>query len=658
MTAVHEAERERAAAWLSDVLLGAETPPFSLTCGGRRLAELLPAWRRERASKPLDNLRRAHTLALADPASGLAVRCEAVAYRDFPALEWTLHLRNDASRDSPLLADIQALDTRFDRVTDEEFLLHHFTGSIARACDYQPHRAFLAPGTEARFSARGGRPSDADLPYFNLEWDGGGVLIAVGWPGQWAARFARDAGDGLRVVCGQELTRFVLHPGEEVRTPLIALLFYRGEWIRAQNLWRRWMLAHNLPRIGGRPPAPFLTASSSNQFHEMEQADEANQRLFIHRYVEEDIRPDYWWMDAGWYITRSGKWVETGTWEVDPERFPRGLRAVSDHAHRHGIRTLLWFEPERVSRGSWLFENHPEWLLPGGAAAQQRPWKRDSALLNLGHPDARRWLIEHTDRLLAQEGIDLYRVDFNIEPLAYWRAADAEDRQGITEIRYVTGFLSWWDELRRRHPDLLIDTCASGGRRNDLETLRRAVPLHKTDHDYRDSAARPCQAYGIAFWMPFHGAPVCRTDAVDVYSFRCAIAPMTSLGFDVRRKGLDYPLLRRLVGEWRRVVPYCFGDFYPLTPYRLEADVWLAWQFHLSEREEGVVQVFRQPESARASHRFALRALRPEVRYVLTDLDTSTETQVAGRDLIEPGLEVTIPTRPGAALFLYRRADP
>ena len=71
-----------------------------------------------------------------------------------------------------------------------------------------------------------------------------------------------------------------------------------------------------------------------------------------------------------------------------------------------------------------------------------------------------------------------------MDPLAYWRAADVPDRQGITEIRYVTGLLAYWDELRRRRPDMLIDTCASGGRRNDLETLRRAVPLWRSDYAF------------------------------------------------------------------------------------------------------------------------------------------------------------------------------
>ena len=71
-----------------------------------------------------------------------------------------------------------------------------------------------------------------------------GVIVAVGWPGQWAAEFVRDDDKGIRIRAGQELTHFKLLPGEEVRSPLVVLHFWQGrDWIEAQNLWRRWMMA-------------------------------------------------------------------------------------------------------------------------------------------------------------------------------------------------------------------------------------------------------------------------------------------------------------------------------------------------------------------------------------------------------------------------------
>ena len=130
----------------------------------------------------------------------------------------------------------------------------------------------------------------------------------------------------MRVRGGQELTHFRLHPGEEVRGPMVVVQFYRGDWLRAQNIWRRWMLAHNLPRPYGKPVHAQLAACSSHQFGEMIHANTANQIQFIDRYREEKLGLDYWWMDAGWYWNKTG-WPNTGTWEVDTNRFPGGLQA-------------------------------------------------------------------------------------------------------------------------------------------------------------------------------------------------------------------------------------------------------------------------------------------------------------------------------------------
>jgi len=479
-------------------------PPFSFTYGGQSSAELLKTWGRKCDTRLLDS-RTEHTLTYTDPKGGLVVRCVAIEYNDFPAVEWTLYFKNAGSADTPIIENIQALDIEWERGATGEFLLHHNIGSPCQPSDYGPLETSLPPGATKRIGASGGRPTNSDMSYFNMEWGGEGMIIAVGWPGQWAAEFVRNKSTGIRVRAGQELTHFKLYPDEEVRTPRIALLLWspflmklftkgwNGDWISAQNIWRRWMLAYNVPKPGGKPLKPQLFGCSSHFTDEMVTGNEANQIQFINRYLEEGLKIDYWWMDAGWYFC-NGSWGNTGTWEVDTSRFPRGLRAINDYAHSKGIKNIVWFEPERVARGTWLAQNHPEWIL-GGA---------NGGLLNLGNPEARNWLTNHIDRLLTEQDIDVYREDFNIDPLNFWRANDTEDRQGLTEIRYVEGHLAYWDELLRRHPHLLIDSCASGGRRNDLETMRRAVPLWRTDWRL-DPLGTQCHTYGIAMWLPLSG---------------------------------------------------------------------------------------------------------------------------------------------------------
>ena len=318
--------------------------------------------------------------------------------------------------------------------------------------------------------------------------------------------------------------------------------------------------------------------------------------------------PDCWWQDAGWYpCGKPGNWGLTGTWEVEKSRWPNGIREVSDWLKTHGIRTLVWFEPERVGGpGTWLYDNHKDdWLLGG-------------ALLNLGNPAARQWLTDHISNLLTEQGIDVYRQDFNIDPLGLWRRTnDADDRQGITEIKHVEGYLAYWDALKRRHNDMLIDSCASGGRRNDLETLRRAVPLLRSDYIF-EPVGEQCHTYGCSFWWPFNGTGFLTQD---IYLIRSQMSPEFTMGVDTRPTDQSYDILRKTFKEWKQVSPCYFGDYWPLTGYSLKNDVWMAWQFDRPDLGEGFFQAFRRGDCPEESITLKLRGLDPNATYTVTDLD-------------------------------------
>ena len=643
--------------WLDELPIGpipgaySAEVPFSFRYGGQSSRTLFRSWELSRSTRKLDPERTEHTLIYTDPKTGLEVQCHSVAYQDFPTVEWTLYFKNTGRADTPILENIEPLDAEFERNDDGEFVLHYNKGSSATPTDFEPFEATLGPGAVKKFSPVGGRPTNGEWPYFNITRPGGGIIVAVGWPGEWRARFSRDQGQGLRIVAGQQLTHFLLHPGEQVRTPLIALQFYKGDWIRGQNIWRQWMIAHVLPRPGGKLPDLQLAANSTKAYFEMQEANEDNQKMFINRYLAEGVKLDFWWMDAGWYPFK-GSWVDVGTWEPDPKRFPHGLRAISDYAHSKGLKIILWFEPERVMPGTWLYEHHPEWLLKPPPNPGNQAYAPETRLFNFGNPQARQWMIDHINSLIIQQGIDLYRQDFNMDPLYFWRANDAKDREGITEIRYVTGLLAYWDELRRLHPSMLIDTCASGGRRLDLETLRRAVPLTRSDY-LLEAIGEEDHTYGIAMWLPYFGT---EADGLGPYAFRSQMCPSLLLRYDMRRKNLDYGEIRRLVTQWRQVAKYYYGNYYPLSAYSTSTNAWVAWQFDRTDLGQGMVQAFRRPDSRCESARFKLNGLDASAIYKITNLDVPDyNEEISGRELTDEGLSVAIKGRPGALILLYSR---
>ena len=624
-----------------------QQPFFSFTYDGKPSAELLATWKKTQTSRKLDDQRTERTLTWTDPKTGLEVRCVSVAYSDFPVVEWTVYFRNTGKADTPILADIQGMNVSFQRNGEGDYVLRTIRGDDCSAASYQPIVMRMGEGTSHRFAPVGGRPTNGSYPYFNVEWSGQGVIAVLGWPGQWAAQFDCDKSSRLTMRGGQELTKLKLLPGEEIRTPLSVLMFWKGDAIRVQNLWRRWMIAHNIPRTNGNLPPAFTSCMGPTG--EALQPVAAAEIDAIDAYQKAGFKHDYWWIDAGWYPCK-GDWGNVGTWEPDPKRFPKGIKEVSDHAHAKGMKFVLWFEPERVTRDTWLAKNHPQWILGG----------EKGGLLNLGNPEARKWLIEHIDRFIKEQGVDLYREDFNIDPLGYWRGNDAPDRQGITENLHVQGHLAYWDELRRRNPDILIDSCASGGRRDDLETLRRAVPLLRSDYQsacqgrtLESITGNQGHTYGLSFWVPYSGTGVYCNDPYEVRShFTPALGMVSGPSGDHTK---IHPQLRPLMADWKAVANEFYGDYYPLTKYNLSEDAWMAWQFNRPEVGSGMVQAFRHAVSPYESVRVKLQGLEMDAVYTLTNLDLPGTTEMTGRELCERGLLIIIKDQRGSALIVYKK---
>jgi len=642
--------------WVGDlpIVAGQEPPalaaavPFSFTYDGRVSAELLAEWESSREDVDLDEARHKTTLTWTDPATRLEVRCELVQYRDFPVAEWVLHFANRGDQDTPIVEGIQAIDTAFqrrpvDRPPLGEFILHRNRGDDLNVHNYEPSSQVVGPNEMVQVAAVNGRPTQYVFPYFNLAWLSEGVITVLGWPGQWAAEFVRDGDTGLRVRGGQEIVRTRLRPGEEIRSPLAVLLFWKGDPVHAQNLWRAWMRAHNLPRPDGKPLTSQWNANLLGQT--MENSDAASQMRFVEGYAAHDLKIDYWWMDAGWYEgSHEHGWPFVGTWEVERTRFPGGLREVSDRAHSHGMKALVWFEPERVVTGTWLWNEHPEWLLGTDGGTR---------LLNLGHPEARAWVTQHIGDLIESEGIDLYRQDYNIDPLGFWRQDEPEDRQGITENHYVTGYLALWDALLERLPSLVIDSCASGGRRNDLETMRRSIPKHRSDYIF-EPTSQQCMTYALSSWFPIHGSGTLSMDRYELWSTE---APSNTTAWDVTNPDLPYDELKRFGEEFRIVAALQIeGDFYPLTPHSTDNAHWIAWQFHRPDTGEGLMQVFRRPNSIYEAASLPLRGVEPDAEYRVRVLGGEGEWTMLGEEMRQAGVRVSIDARPGVANIVYEPA--
>ncbi|MDF2685802.1 MAG: hypothetical protein K0S55_983, partial [Clostridia bacterium] len=499
------------------------------------------------------------------------------------------------------------------------------------------------------------------FPYMKLIFEEYGINIAIGWSAQWEVSVAPSE-NGVNFTSGQQRTHTYLKPGETIRTPRVNLMGFTGGEIRGRNLWRRWYLKHILPRENGNPISPALCLHTwmIDGKPEFTGITEENQIIGIDAYLKQGLKPDIWWIDAGWYPCNYD-WPHTGTWHPDFERLPNGLKPVGEKCDENDIKLLVWFEPERVRQNTELDTEHPAWLLHHHDGNGNDLIDR---MLNLGNKECCDWLIDHVDKLIKESHIRIYRQDFNFAPLGYWIENEKEDRIGALENFHVQGYLRYWDELILRNPGLWIDSCASGGRRNDLETMRRAVPLHYTDVGYGNHPVKQKQHREMFEWIPYFRAHTMNWDnaegsyenggkPIDKFAYHCAMAPSVTSMIEYNDSDEMFELGRIMQPIWHEAAELMLtGDYYPLTECRKSPGDYYAMQFDDINTGCGFIQIVRNTQVKEDSITLYPFADEDAV-YRFSNREDGKTMTVSGNEL-KNGFTVTIPKRSGVIWF-YRK---
>jgi alpha-galactosidase len=665
-----------------------ETIPFCFVYGGKPSSELLPQWEQKRQTQTLPGDRERRVLTYRDRRSGLEITNEITVYNSLQAVDWVVRLRNTGSADTPILENLRALDLGFDLPGSGDILLHQASGSVVShlAEDFMPLEARVATGgafSLVHYEMKGDEHVGGQLPYFDLQWQNGGVIGAVGWSGQWEVHISRDSARGLTLQAGQQGVHLKLHPGESVRTPSILLVQWGGEQrVLGHNLLRRLLVAYYVPRIEGKVALPPVAATTAyvHIFDGIVKKTGKNPLDVLPTLRQEDLSPDHgfpspddalnavneqnqldyirnmpsvgieaYWMDAGWFV---GGWpYGVGNWDPDPEKFPHGLKPLGDAAHQKGLKFLLWFEPERVSPGTAIERQHPEWILH---FRNEGKW---GGRFNFGNSAARQWITDLLSGYIHEWGIDIFRNDNNICPLPFWLAADAPDRRGITENHDIEGLYAVWDGLLNRHPHLEIDNANWRITGPDIEAMKRTIgSLTRSEitsgglpHPVSDQA----QTAELNLWIPLDANLL---HGLTPYSFRSTATTGVGIGLDLRSGYIPRDQLTKAIAQLKELRLYWLGDYYPLSSINFDENAWCAWQFDRPDLKAGYAIFFRRSKSSVFPFDAALRGLDPNADYEVTlseTYDMKEKRVMKGAELGK--LRVEIGSAPGVMLVRYRR---
>jgi len=460
------------------------------------------------------------------------------------------------------------------------------------AGEWQLEREPIRPGQKILESRRGLTSHQAN-PWFMLdsghatESNGPVWFGALAWSGNWRLTVEQSTHGQVRVTGGYNPFDFAwpLKPGESLESPSFYAGFTTHGFGEASRLLHRFTRDEILPDKRLRPV--LYNSWEATTFHVTEEGQKALATIAAKLGVERFV------MDDGWFGARNDDRAGLGDWTVNREKFPRGLKPLIDHVHNLGMDFGLWVEPEMVNPDSNLYRAHPDWALH--QAGRPRGEQRNQLMLNLARDDVKEHIFTVLDRLVTENDIQLLKWDANrnmTEP--GWPEVPPADQKKLY-IQYTRNLYAIIDRLRRKHPNLEIESCSGGGGRVDLGILRRADQVWTSDNT--DALDRLRIQEGFSYAYPARVMMAWVTDVPNFnhrstpLAFRFLAAMQGSLGIGNnlnKMSAADLDFTKRMIAWYKSVRPTIqTGNLYRLASPR--AGDFTANQYVAEDGKQSVV---------------------------------------------------------------------
>ncbi|MDQ0730872.1 alpha-galactosidase [Arthrobacter sp. B1I2] len=397
-----------------------------------------------------------------------------------------LELRHTVTNEGTTPFQVDELATVLPVAPDAVELLD-LTGRWCR--ERHPQRRAIQQGTWVRTGRHGRTGHDSSL-LFAAGTRGFGNRHGKVWATHlaWSGnheQFADTIGDGRTMIGGSELlgaAEVILAPGGSYTTPaLFAAYSDRGldGITEAFYSWFRSRPHHVLPTAStglpaGKPRPVVLNTWEAVYFdHNLDtliELAESASDLGVERFV----------LDDGWFRGRRDDHAGLGDWYVDETLWPQGLTPLIDAVTSRGMEFGLWVEPEMVNLDSDIAREHPDWIVGPSAAAHKDGGRlplewRNQHIIDLVNPEAWQYIYDRIDALLAENNISYLKWDQNRDLTEHGHAGrPSVHAQTLAAYRL-------FDELRKAHPGVEIESCSSGGARVDLGILERTDRIWASD---------------------------------------------------------------------------------------------------------------------------------------------------------------------------------
>lgn len=537
---------------------------------------------------------------------------------------------------------------------DKDYIWMQLSGAWSRE-RYIKNRV-LEQGITAIDSMRG-NSSHEHNPFMVLkrpdagEMSGEVIGFSLIYSGNFRIQAEVDTHDVTRITVGINPDRFdwKLEPGEEFQTPEAVMVYsdaglnkmsHTFHHLYAKRLARGYWRDRPRPILNNNWEATYFNFTEDRLVQIASKAKECGVELFV--------------LDDGWFGERNDDHAGLGDWVANPERLPNGIKGLSERIEAMGIKFGLWFEPEMANKDSDLYRTHPDWILqtPGRNTSHGRY----QYVLDFSRKEVVDHIYKMMAKILSEAKVSYIKWDMNRSITECYSATLPADRQGEVFHRYILGVYDLYERLTSEFPEVLFESCSSGGGRFDPGMLYYA-PQGWTSDD-SDAIERLKIQYGTSMCYPISsmGSHVSVIPNHQVFRktplhTRANVAYFGTFGYELDLNSLTEEEIAQVkeqiifMKKYRRL--FQFGDFYRLkSPFEKNETVWMVVS---EDKKTAIVGYYRVLNGVNQPYsRVRLQGLNPDILYE----NVRNNTENFGDELMNFGLittDVTAGEVPGDA---------
>lgn len=519
----------------------------------------------------------------------------------------------------------RALSAQLD-LPDANYDFIQFAGSWSR--ERHLHRSHLRPGTQSISSLRTAS-SHQENPFFMLarphtDNNQGAVF---GFNFVYSVNFLDsvevDQFDTTRVLIGINPDEFgwKLNSGDSFQTPEVIFSYTDNGFnalsqqlgaFYAQHLINPHFAHQERPILINNWEATFMDFTEDKLMPIVERAKELGIEMFV--------------LDDGWFGHRDDDRSSLGDWFVDEKKFNHGIAGFAKRVHDLDMKFGLWFEPEMISIDSKLYQTHPEWMIktPGRG---QTPG-RHQFVLDMSRQEVVDYLFGLMSHIIQDAKLDYIKWDMNRNITEMYGADLPADQQLEFSHRYILGVYDLYDRLTKAFPDVLFESCASGGGRFDLGMMYYAPQAWCSDDTDAIERIKIQDGTSYGYTPSMWGAHVSavpndqvgRLTSIDT---RAKVAYFGAFGYELDVTELsdeEQATIKQQVAfykQYRKL--FQFGTFYRLETPDTSDNVY-GWETVSPDKQTAIGMRYQILNGANPAYiRYYFKGLDPERHYTVND---------------------------------------